>query len=99
MEHGIWLNMTVRIKSPPNTETFWLPPEWMLKRLKVGDIVKFIFEEDGKIPERMWSIIQETYDDILVCTLDNAPLSLSIDIGHRFVTKKQNVIEIWMNQS
>lgn len=67
--------MNYRIIRPPLSAKFEVPSREDLLKLKIGDLVKIMFQVDDEPTERMWVIITEQQDIAeWTGTLDNEPV-------------------------
>ena len=92
--------MKYTIKRPPLSETFSLPSKDALLKLKVGDIVKIMFEVEGETVERMWvKIIKQQDISEWTGELDNDPkgekMSNILKADEEVIFHPLDIIKIW----
>ena len=92
--------MKYTIKRPPLSENFFLPSKEKLLELKVGDIVKIMFQVEDAPVERMWVKITKQ-QDISEWTgkLDNDPngekMKTVLKSGDKIIFSPLDIIQIW----
>ena len=63
------------------SETFWIPPLEEREALRLGQLVKLMFNirrDDGSLVERMWVIVGDRVGNGYQGTLDNQPYSTDL---------------------
>lgn len=89
-------------RNKQHPDTFKIPTIEEIGELKVDDLVKLMFNENGTV-ERMWVIVSEieAFDDGKLRfkgTLDNEPYELkSVGLGDVIEFSSENIISIYEN--
>lgn len=92
--------MNYKILRPPLHKNFELPAREVLLNIKLGYIVKIIFQSEYETPERMWvKVIEQISDSEWRGILDNDPegekLKKAIKAGDEVIFHPFDVIQIF----
>jgi hypothetical protein len=74
--------------------TFLIPHKEEIESIKVGDEVKLIFSQSGKIKARMWVLVTKKIGNTFIGKLDNIPLSLTLTPGQLIKFQSKHIIAI-----
>ena len=95
MPKGKKKHAEVFVERPPTCESFELPTREEILNLRVWDTVQLIFEEKGKVGERMWVKITDQWQpDMWVGILRDRPVSVDMRYGQRVFFHPFDIINI-----